>query len=411
MRRPRILFLSPVTPFPLNRGTKIRASHLLRGLCEVGDVDAVCYAYSRDWEDFTQTPAGWPDWWDDLHSMQLVRHPNWAMGDADTYRRRVVRKGFSRAPLLYANYPMAPLRRRIGDLAARADLIWAERLYLANNLHDVAGKTIADLDDIESVKMRRQADTEPLRFVRWAIRREADRLERAERDAARRFAHIVVCSDGDRSFFGASGDRVAVLPNGVDDTFLDLPAVPRDPARLLFAGTLNYWPNQDALHFFCSEILPRVRARQPNVSLSIVGLNPSQSILDLHDGHGVFVHPNVPDMAPFVQAAALSIVPLRVGGGTRLKILESLALGTPVVSTMVGAEGLDLQDGEHLLLADSPEAFAMAVVRALGDTSLRSRLAAAGRRRVAERYRWSSIRSRVAELAGGWLAARPRRAA
>ena len=198
--------------------------------------------------------------------------------------------------------------------------------------------------------MRRQADNEKARYTRWALLREADRLEREERYAWFRFAHISVCSDNDRTFIGGPEDRVSVIPNGVDDAFLELAAIPRIPERLLFVGTLNYPPNQDAIHHFCTEILPRVRAQQPNVSLSIVGLNPTQSVLDLHDGQSVFVHPNVPEMAPYVQSAALSIVPLRVGGGTRLKILESLAMGTPVVSTTVGAEGSIFGQRASLLL-------------------------------------------------------------
>src|SRR4029077_11584916 len=123
-----------------------------------------------------------------------------------------------------------------------------------------------------------------------------------------------------------------------------------------------YEPNQDAIHYFCREILPLIRAQLSDVTLDIVGLMPPESILSLHDGRNVFVHPDVPSVVPFVQRAALSIVPLRVGGGTRLKILESLALGTPVVSTSVGSEGLDLRSGEHLLLADTPQAFADAVI-------------------------------------------------
>ncbi len=411
MTRPRILFVSPTVPFPTNSGTKIRVGHLMRGLCAVGDVDAVCYANPRDWDYFTQMPAGWPDWWDALHSIQLVRHPEWPSGDVRVYRKQIGHRIFSRKALLYANYPMEALRRRIGDLSVRADLIWAEHLYTAFALDYGGSKTIVDVNDLESIMMRRQADTERVRYTRWALQREADRLERAERGAARRFAHISVCSENDRSFLGGDAHRVSVVPNGVDDAFLDLRAVPRDPEKLLFVGTLNYPPNQDAIRFFCSEILPRVQAQQPNVSLSIVGANPTQSILDLHDGRSVFVHPNVPEMAPFVQGAALSIVPLRVGGGTRLKILESLALGTPVVSTTVGAEGLDLQDGEHLLLADSPDAFANAVVRVVRDSALRDRLAESGRRRVAQRYLWSSIRTRVANLAEEWLTASRRTAA
>ena len=314
MTRPRVLFVSPTVPLIPNSGTKIRVSHLMRGLCAVADVDAVCYAYTRDWDYLTQTIDGWPEWWNALHSMQVVCHPEWSIGDRRIYRKRIGHRIINRESLLFSDYPMEALRRRIGDLAVRADLLWTEHLYTAVSFADVANKTIVDINDLESVIMRRQADNERVRYTRWALQREADRLEREERSAWRRFSHISVCSDNDRTFIGGPEDRVSVIPNGVDDAFLELPAVLRIPGRLLFVGTMNYQPNQDAIHFFCTEILPRVRAQQPSVSLSIVGLNPTQSILGLHDGQSIFVHPNVPEMAPYVQSAALSIVPLRVGG-------------------------------------------------------------------------------------------------
>jgi glycosyltransferase involved in cell wall biosynthesis len=138
---------------------------------------------------------------------------------------------------------------------------------------------------------------------------------------------------------------------------------------------------------------------------------PPESIMALHDGRSVFVHPNVPAVEPFVQGAALSIVPLRIGGGTRLKILESLALGTPVVSTTVGAEGLDLQAGEHLLLADTAEAFADAVIHFLNEPAYRHQIAMAGQHQTRQLYLWSAIRDRAATFVEGWLAARKSRAA
>jgi glycosyltransferase involved in cell wall biosynthesis len=410
MSRPRILYVSPIVPFPANSGSKIRVNHLLQALCEVGDVDAVCYAYARDWQTFAETPVVWPEWWSKLRSIQFVPHPKWPDGDMGTYRRHIGTRFIARDALLYRNYPIEPLRRRMSNLLATADLVWVEHLYAALALDWVAAKTVADLHDIESVKMRRQADTDPSPFFRWALRREADRFQRAELKAARRFGRVAVCSHEEVDFYGKAADRVWLLPNGVDDALLRAPSIPVVPDRIVFVGTLNYQANQDALRFFCAEILPRVRAQEPKVSLSIVGLNPVQWIRDLDDGQSVFVHANVPEIAPYVQGATLSIVPLRVGGGTRLKILESLALGTPVVSTTIGAEGLDLVDGEHLLLADSAETFADAVVRGLRDAELRSQLAESGRRRVQQQYLWSSVRAGVVDLTSEWLAKRQRRA-
>jgi polysaccharide biosynthesis protein PslH len=404
LSRPRILFVAPVVPFPVNSGTKIRVGHLLRALCGIGDVDAVCYAYPPDWAFFSTTSTGWPDWWKELRSLQLVPHPEWPASDPRIYRKRISHRLFGRDGLMYASYPAASIRRRMTYLAGTADLVWIERLYTALAMTDIASKTIVDLDDLESIKMRRLAETQSVPYNRWSMRREAERLGRTERNAARRFAKLAVCAENDLALFGEAVNRIWVLPNGVEDRLLELPAAPVPSDKLIFVGTLNYEPNLDAIRFFCDHIFPIVRARRPTVSLSIVGLKPVRWVLDLHNGETIFVHSSVLDVAPFIQAAAVSIVPLRVGGGTRLKILESLALGTPVVSTTVGAEGLDLYDGEHLLLADSPLAFAESILRILAQDTLRVQLVEAGRRRVREQYLWSSIRSHAAKLARTWLA-------
>ena len=289
--------------------------------------------------------------------------------------------------------PSAPLMRQLQQLAERADLIWVERLYAALPLSQYAYKTVVDLDDLESVKVSRQAEQAESAFARHALYREAARLAAAERAAARSFRHVAVCSLEDTASFGADCARAWVIANGVDDALMERPATTRDPFGLVFVGTMNYAPNIDAVLYFCREVLPRIRAQVPAATLTIVGLNPTDPVRALADGHSVFVQANVPEVAPYVQSATVSVVPLRVGGGTRLKILESLALGTPVVSTTVGAEGLHLAHGEHLLLADSAPGMTEAVIRCLQDVKLRTELSAAGRQRVSFEYRWSAIRS------------------
>ena len=396
MKRPRILFVSPRLPLPLNSGTKIRTSHLIRGLVQVGDVDLVSYGSPLELDELLSSNTQIPEWWSELHSIQILPHPPWHATDPPLYQRRLGQRFLSRTALTYSSFPGTPLHRRAAPLAENADLIWVERLHTALGLTRFARKIIVDLDDMESVKTSREAESNPLPYMRWATKREAARLARMERAAVEQFSRVTVCSEGDTRFFGDAADRVWIVPNGVDDKLTDKPSVPRDLHRLVFVGTMNYGPNEDAVLYFCREIFPRVRAQIPDARLSIVGLKPPATLLALQDDRSIFVHANVPDVAPYVQRATVSIVPLRVGGGTRLKILESLALGTPVVSTTVGAEGLDLNHGEHLLLADSPADFAEAVVRMLRDSDLNNRLAVEGRNRVRQLYLWSSIQNQVA---------------
>jgi glycosyltransferase involved in cell wall biosynthesis len=154
----------------------------------------------------------------------------------------------------------------------------------------------------------------------------------------------------------------------------------------------------DAVEHFFHAIHPRLRALVPELRVRLVGRSPAPEVRRFESRPGVTVLGDVPDVRSHLADASVAVVPLRVGGGTRIKILEALAAARPVVSTSVGAEGLGLRDGEHLLVADDPEAFARAVARLLGDASLRRRLAVAGRGLVVERFAWSSLGRRFAEV-------------
>jgi glycosyltransferase involved in cell wall biosynthesis len=187
--------------------------------------------------------------------------------------------------------------------------------------------------------------------------------------------------------------RVHVVPNGVDGEWFAPLGECRAAEELLFFGSLSYGPNVEGLAWFCQQILPRVQQSRPGVSLEIVGFNPVPGVAALGELPGVKVTGFVPDIRTRLWSAALSVVPLRSGGGTRLKVLEALAAGCPVVSTSLGAEGLSLKDEEHLLLADTPDEFARDVLRLLASPGLRRRVAEAGRKAVAQNYDWRQIAS------------------
>ena len=207
---------------------------------------------------------------------------------------------------------------------------------------------------------------------------------------------MLAVSDADRRhvrrLYGDGVPRpVHVVPTGVDTSYFAPEASPADSRNLVFTGSMDWLPNEDAMVFFCREVLPLIRADEPGVTLSIVGRAPTPTVEKLADGHGITVTGRVDDVRPYMRDAAVYIVPLRIGGGTRLKIFEAMAMGKAVVSTTVGAEGLPVTSGEHLLLADEPRTFARAVVRLLRDV---------GRRRAA-RSRSPRARRRALRLVGG----------
>jgi glycosyltransferase involved in cell wall biosynthesis len=225
---------------------------------------------------------------------------------------------------------------------------------------------------------------------------------RFEDRTIRRFDGILAVSNADRDTFGrlypgAAARPIHVVPTGVDTAFFapagDAPeaASPAASRSLIFTGSMDWLPNEDAMAFFCRDILPLLRSEEPDVTISIVGRAPTPAVRRLASEHGVTVTGRVDDVRPYMRDAAVYVVPLRIGGGTRLKIFEAMAMAKAVVSTTVGAEGLPVTAGEHLLIADEPRGFARGVVRLLRDIDKRRAVEQAARQLVVSKYDWSVV--------------------
>jgi glycosyltransferase involved in cell wall biosynthesis len=316
-----------------------------------------------------------------------------------TWRNRV--SGWSgilldRRPRYVHTYPVAAMRRPLDSLldSQDFDIVVFELLFLVELLDVARGTPVVLVEqNVESDIARRcfEQATNPVHKLRdWLMWRK---LLAFERQWVRRFPVCVAVSGRDAAILRAMSpdSQVHVVPNGVDCEAFAPAGAPREPETLLFFGTLSYGPNAEGLVWFCDTVLPKVRALRPNVRLRVVGLDPPPRVMELGRLPGVDVVGFVPDVRPELWSAALCVVPLHIGGGTRLKILEALAAGCPVISTTVGAEGLSLAGGEHLLLADDAEDFACRTVEALESADLRRRLAQAGRKLVVEQYDWSQI--------------------
>ncbi len=217
---------------------------------------------------------------------------------------------------------------------------------------------------------------------------------------------VVAVSEDDRRTLQAlqPAARIGVVPNGVDTAEFSRTALRHEtlsfngPA-LVFTGTLDFRPNIDAALYFAHEVLPRIRAHRPDARFIVIGKRPAPAIHALSAGGATVVVGEVPDARPYIASATVYVVPMRIGGGVRLKLLEALSLEAPVVSTSMGAEGvLGLRDGEHCLLADQPEQFAQAVLHLIDDRELARKLGAAGRALVQASYDWTTIMPRLEAL-------------
>jgi glycosyltransferase involved in cell wall biosynthesis len=284
----------------------------------------------------------------------------------------------------------------------RYDLVWAERIWMAEAARRAGFRrnVLVDMDDVESVTIARWlrycGDTiSPLaRAIAHAERRRASAYERT---VTRRFSCSVVCKESDRSLVGRDPSRVFVLPNRADE-HPPLTARDEDSRSVLFIGNFRHFPNVDAIEHFCRDILPALRQRCPDVRFTVVGGGIPTQLTERYNRAGCVFTGAVPDLRPFYASAAVVVVPMRLGSGTRLKTLEALSFGKAVVSTSVGAEGLDLRPSVDLEIADDPLAFAEVCGRLLGDDNARRRLGEAGHERVLARYRWEAIYQRTEQL-------------
>lgn len=223
-------------------------------------------------------------------------------------------------------------------------------------------------------------------------------VRRDEIRTARQFDVLLATSERDRRLFQEDLPevRIEVIPNGVDLEDFSVQTVATEPHTMVFTGIMNYYPNDHGVRYFLEEIFPLIQARVPDAQVSIVGGSPSRAVKS-YASASVHVTGYVKEIPPYLARAEVAIIPLLIGGGTRLKALEAMAMKKPIVSTTLGCEGLDLFDGESVLFGDTPQAFADAVVRLFLDPALRERISSRAHAQ-ARAYRWEAISEKLEEL-------------
>jgi len=384
----KVLFVCHRVPFPPKRGGKIRPFNIIRHLQGQGHEVTVA-SLAR-----TQAEADEAEGLGQHCSKRLVE----VVDDRHAWPRMVAWLPTTR-PSSFGYFHSPRLKSRIdAELATGAyDLIFVHCSSVAPYVADARAKVkIIDFGDMDSQKWREYSQHRafPLSAGYWL---EAVKLERTERLLADKF-DLATCTTraemDSLQALGASGP-VAWFPNGVDAEFFKPSGAGYEPDLVTFVGRMDYFPNQQAVVKFCVDVLPELQRRRPGTRFEIVGADPSPEIRDLGKLAGVTVTGSVPDVRPYVTRAALTVAPLEIARGTQNKILESMAMGVPVVCSRQAAGGVDALPDEHLLAYDTREQLIEAMLRLLQSRDTRQRLSESGRARVLSNHSWPSSMRRL----------------
>jgi glycosyltransferase involved in cell wall biosynthesis len=390
--RPRLLFLCQTLPYPPDAGVKIRSFNVLRLLADAFDVHALCFYRRAERQDPDAVERG-------LRGLRAFATAEaFPIPQEYSTLRRVrdhARSVTSGIAYTYHAYRSRGFEGRLCELVRTGDfpIAHVDSLDLASHIPTLDGmRVVCTHHNVESALLARRAAGERSAIRRWYLGHQAGLLERMERYWCPRVSLNIVVSDVDAERLRriAPAARCAVVPNGVDTEYFR--PVQGEGRGVVFVGGSNWFPNRDALEFFCSEVLPLVRRIRGDVEVTWVGQASEHDQALFRTRYGVHLTGRVPDIRPYVASAACYVVPLRVGGGTRLKILDAWAMGKAVVSTPVGCEGLEAIDGHNILVRSDPGAFAVAVCEAFADEGLRRRLGQQGRETVERKYSWEVIR-------------------
>ena len=389
----RILYLTQVLPYPLNTGARVRQYYVLRHLSQKHAVTLVSFVRPDDKLEHIDHLKSFCA---AVHTVPMVRS-RWRDG-------RAVLKGLvQRRPIIIERDEVESMHALLARLAAstRFDFVHADQISMAQyGLKDLGARRVLDMHNAFYLIVQRMADSEPSPVRRLILRREARALARYEAEICREFDEVVFVTNEDRRAIAIQLSRLKIdLPHNrfhvipiCIDPIEKLPVTPvAQPFRVTALGVMFWPPNAEGVMWFAREGWPQVHAQFPNACLTIVGKNPPPELARLSGSLNIEVKGFVIDLDRILAETSVLIVPLHAGGGMRVKILDTWSWGIPIVSTSIGAEGIDARDQENILIADTIESFTHAVQRAFGDAVLNQSLRQNGRRWVEQKYDWRRV--------------------
>jgi glycosyltransferase involved in cell wall biosynthesis len=394
----RILWLMTELLHPIDKGGKIRTYNILR---ELKREHHVTYLALDDGSAAPDAAERAEEYCQELIRIPFRTRAKFTPG----FYVDLLRNLASPLPYFAEKWKSAPMQRAISERITEGvfDVVVCDFVTPSVNLPaELPCATVLFQHNVEAMIWKRHAEVQEHSLKSAYLYHQWRKADRFERLACRRFDQVIAVSPEDaeimRRDYGV--EAVADVPTGVDTEFFR-PSGTRhpDPYNLVFTGSMDWLPNEDAIRYFTDQILPRLKRIMPEITLTVVGRNPYPGLVELgRRDPSVIVTGRVDDVRPYIEQAAAYIIPLRIGGGTRLKVYEAMAMEKPIVSTTLGVEGLPVADGEHLLLADTPETFADGVARLLTDREFATNLGTRAADLVRRKFGWQGVAKEFEDL-------------
>jgi polysaccharide biosynthesis protein PslH len=383
----KILWVCPFFLHPTDRGAQIRTLGTLRELHKRHEIHFAALNDPRNLEG----PGRSTEYSSRHLSVEHAAPGRRSLGIVPQLANSIV----NAVPMAVFRYSSKRLKQEIAALidAEHYDSIVCDFLAAAPNLPDL-GQCVLFQHNVETTIWQRHVEQCRSRLKKIFFQMQAGKMEAYERKVCRAAKHVIAVSEIDalrmKRMFGI--DAVTSVPTGVDVEYFAPQGVAPSVSDMAFCGSMDWLPNVDAVVYFLSEVFPLIRKRLPGATFTVAGRSPDAKVLRAAQGlAGVTITGKVEDMRPYLWGAKISIVPIRIGGGTRLKIYECMAAGVAVVSTTVGAEGLRYSDGEDIVLADDASGFAAACVRLLSEDAARRTIARNALERAQREFSWAAV--------------------
>ncbi len=392
----KILFITTRWPVPPITGDRLRAYYMLKELSKHHRVTLISFCKNpREMKKLTSS------------RMKLNLKPVYVK-EGFSYAK-AFRGLFSAKPLQLQFYYFSKMNRVIRQeiRSGNYDVIFTNMIRAAQYVSEINYlPKIVDLIDAVSLTYKRMLDYSAGKrnlFFEQVYTLEKKRVLRYELEIIKKFDHALLVSEIDKNYFKpyAPVDNVQVISNGVNTDYFHYSYNDYNPFRITFHGNIHYQPNNDAVSYFYHEIFPRIKMKEPRANFFIVGNQPRRSVLQMTSDPDVYVTGRINDIRPYLLDSAVSICPIRMGAGMQNKILEAMAVGAPVVTSSVGLEGIDAQNGEHVLVADDADSFAEAVLQLMREKSYRRQISEQARHLIEEKYTWEKTLFPLMEMLAG----------